>query len=76
LKWVLLAWGVTIFAGFVQYILSYREVWYYGTYENSKYKLIFWPEYVLLYTAIIVHPIAMLISIALTVLLLLRSLPS
>jgi hypothetical protein len=76
LKWVLLAWGVTIFASFVQYILSYREVWYYESKEpTDKKRFLFWPEYILLYGSIFVQPIAMLISIILTVLLLLKGLP-
>jgi hypothetical protein len=69
LRWVLLSWGLTIFFGFTVYILSYREVWYYEECPDTTWKkVIFWPEYVTLYAALIIHPVAMLLSIALTVL--------
>jgi hypothetical protein len=71
LKWVLLGWGVAIFAGFIEYILSYREVWYYKEYPDKRQKLwrfrIFWCERIAFYTAMVVQPIALLLSIALTV---------
>lgn len=67
LRIILLFWGITIFSGYLAYILSYREVYYHHLLPIGLRRKIF-PilEILLLYITMIVQPIAMLISIGIT----------
>jgi len=78
LKYSLLFWGATIFTGFLQYILSYREVWYDQRLPRGalRKKLFFPVELALLYAVLALHPILMICSIVFTVFTLWRAFPA
>lgn len=66
LKWLLASWGLVIFTGFVMYVLSYRETWYYpriGDRWSWAEKL----ERYTLYVALFMHPLLMLFAAGSTV---------
>jgi hypothetical protein len=67
IKFILLIWGVTIISGFLQYVLSYREVYYHRHLMSGLRKQII-PrvELFLLYIMMFVHPFAMLIGLIMT----------
>jgi len=68
LRMTLLAWGITIVSGLLQYVFSYREAGYHQRLPMGlRKKIIPKLELIVLYVVLFIHPVAMVLGLILTV---------
>ena len=74
-KLTIILWCTSLIMGIVAYILSYREVWYFGILPDKslRKKILFPIEYVLVYIALVAHPVLIVIAVVCSLILFIGS---